>query len=89
LKLIALCLEHRGSKESNLLPHLNAAEDLGIIEIADSEAHYARRVHVALFHKYVHRAARATRTRRSTCCATSESAGTTRSAASAAATPAG
>jgi hypothetical protein len=42
LKLVALRLQHCGPEQSNLLSLLSAADDLGVIEIADSEADYVR-----------------------------------------------
>jgi len=57
LKLVALCLQYRGSEQGDLFALLNAAEDLAVIEIADAESHHARRVFIAQFHEYEHRSA--------------------------------
>jgi hypothetical protein len=94
--LVALCLQHCGSEQGDLLALFNAAEYLRVIEIADSQAHHARRVFVALFHEHEHRAAGPPCSSRSrSCCSatttlpttTSETAGTAGTAGTAA--PAG
>jgi hypothetical protein len=88
--LVALRLQHCGSEQGDLLTQGNTAEDLAVVEIADSEADNARRVFIALLHKYVHRATGATRPARSRArrSATSEAARTA-AAPAAAEAPAG
>jgi hypothetical protein len=57
LELVPLGLQNRGPEQSDLLTLANAADYFGVIEIADSETHYARRVFFARLHEYEHGAA--------------------------------
>jgi hypothetical protein len=52
LLLLALSLQQRRAEKRNLLALIESAQDLGVVEIADAYAHYARCVRRALLHKY-------------------------------------
>jgi hypothetical protein len=58
LKLLSLGLQYRGSKECHLLALLYAAQNLGVVEIADSNPNHPWRVLAILtLHEHEHRAA--------------------------------
>jgi len=57
LKLFSLGLQHCRSKECHLFTLLYAAQDLGVVEIADSYANQAWRVFAVRLHEHEHRAA--------------------------------
>jgi hypothetical protein len=68
LKLLALGLQYRGSKQRHLLALLYTAQDLGVVEITDSDAEYPRRERVALLDEREQRATRPTGATSSTNC---------------------
>jgi hypothetical protein len=57
LKLFSLGLQHCGSKECHLFALLYPVKDLGVVEIADSNANHAWRVFAVVLNEYEHRAA--------------------------------
>jgi hypothetical protein len=68
--LVTLCLQNCGAEQGDLLALLNAVEDLGVIKIADPEAHNPRRVFGALLDEDEHRAAVSAGSSDSPSCAT-------------------
>ena len=58
LKLLPLGLQYRRSKQRHLLALLYTAQDLGVVEVTNSDAQYARRVRVSLLDECEQRATR-------------------------------
>ena len=58
LKLVTLRLQHCRTEQRDLLALLQAAQNLGVVEVADTESYHARCVLVVRLYEHDHRPAR-------------------------------
>jgi len=57
LQLLTLRLQYCGSQQRYHLTLLQSAQNLGVVEVADANAHQPRRVVIVFFHEDKHRSA--------------------------------